>query len=144
MTIPVAAATPHTDAVLAAIRAIPMLAERGIKPATGGWQGNPGTSTFLRYAVVWPSPGVPDGNLAEPLEYLDYTAQINVYGATATQSEQAADAIRAALIGRRLTVAGRTTYRVQSDGGAPLIRDDGATPALYMAVVEIKVRSQPA
>ncbi|MFG1963090.1 hypothetical protein [Nonomuraea sp. NPDC049028] len=145
MTIPVAPARPHTDAVVAAVAAIPMLVDRARQPAGSGWQATPGSSTFKRYAVVYPSSGVPDGNEAEPLEYLDYTAQINVFGATETQAEDAADAVRAALIGRRLTVTGRSTYRVQTQPGQrQTFRDDSVPVPVYMAVVEILFRSQPA
>ncbi|MBN6054517.1 hypothetical protein JYK22_21425, partial [Nonomuraea sp. RK-328] len=144
MSIPIASAVPHTDAVVAAIAAIPMLVGRATKPAGAGWQGNPGTSTYVRYAVVYPSLGTPDGNEAGPLEYLDYSAQINVFGATEGQVEDAADDVRAALIGQRLAVSGRSTYRVQSPGGPPVVKDESVAPAVYMAVVEIEFRSQPA
>lgn len=144
MTIPIAPAVPHTDAVVAAIAAIPMLVDRAKQPAGSGWQGTPGGSTYKRYAVVYPSPGIPDGNEAEPLEYLDYEAQINVFGATETQAETAADDVRGALIGRRLAVAGRSTYRVQTPAGQrPIFRDDSVPAPVYMAVVEIAFRSQP-
>lgn len=144
MTIPIAPSTPHTDAVVAAVAAIPMLVGRATKPSNAGWQGNPGTSSYVRYAVVHPSLGTPDGNVAEPLEYLNYSAQINVFGATETQAETAADAVRAALIGRRLTVASRSTYRVQTPGGPTVSKDESVAPPVYMAVVEIAFRSQPA
>lgn len=144
MTIPVAPATPHTDAVVAAIAAIPMLVDRAKQPAASGWQGTPGTSSYVRYAVVYPSSGTPDGSVAEPLEYLDYAAQINVFGATESQAEHACDDVRAALIGRRLAVSGRSTYRVQTPPGDRLIfRDDSIPVPVYMAVVEITFRSQP-
>lgn len=142
--IPVASSTPHTDAVVAAIEAIPLLVGRGIKPAGGGWQGTPGVSSFVRFAVLFPFQGTADGSIAEPLEYLDYKAQINIYGASSTQVEDAADDVRAALIGRRLTVTGRSTYPVQNPGGPPIIRDDSLPVPVYMAVVEIAFRSQPA
>jgi hypothetical protein len=144
MTIPIALARPHTDAVVAAIAAIPMLVDRAKQPTGSGWQGTPGASTFKRYAVVYPSPGTPDGSVAEPLEYLDYRAQINVFGATETQAEDGSDEVRVALIGRRLSVAGRATYRVQTPPGERLVfRDDSLPAPIYMAVVEIEFRSQP-
>lgn len=142
MTIPIAPAAPHTDAVVAAIAPV-MLVGRSGKPSGGGWSGNPGTSTYVRYAVVYPSPGVPDGNEAEPLEYLNYSAQINVFGVSHAQAEAASDAVRAALIGQRLAVAGRSTYPVQTPGGPNIIRDDSVPPPIFMAVVEIAFRSQP-
>ena len=143
--IPVAPSMPHTDAVVAAIADIPMLVDRAKKPAGGGWQGSPGTTSFVRYAVVYPSPGFPDGNISEPYEYLNYQAQINIFGASPTQAGDGADDVRAALIGQRLTVAGRSTYRVQAPPGQrPMIRDDSVSTPVYMAVVEIEFISQPA
>lgn len=145
MTIEIAPATPHTDAVVAAIAAIPMLVGRAAMPDGAGWQGTPGQSDFQRYAVVYPFPGTPDGNAAEPLEYLDYQAQISLFGVTETQAERAADDVRAALIGRRLDVEGRSTYRVQTPpGGKPVTPDNSVFPPEFMAVVEIVFRSQPA
>ncbi|MFN2636907.1 MAG: hypothetical protein ABR585_07775 [Gemmatimonadaceae bacterium] len=144
MIIPIARITPHTDAVVSAIEAIPMPVERAAKPADGGWRGNPGTTDYVPYAVVYPSPGTPDGNEAEPLEYLNYSAQINIFGITETQVERAADDVRVALIGRRLAVVGRSTYPVQTPGGPPIRPDNSALPPVFMAVVEIAFRSQPA
>jgi hypothetical protein len=121
VTIPIAPAIPHTDAVVAAIAAVPILVGRGRKPDGAGWQGNPGTSSYVRYE-----------------------AQINVFGATDGQAEGGADDVRSALIGRRLAVTGRSTYPVQTPGGPPTRRDESVTPPTYMAVVEIAFRSQPA
>jgi hypothetical protein len=115
------------------------------QPAGSGWQGTPGSSSYVRYAVVYPSPGTPDGNAAEPYEYLDFEAQINVFGATATQAGDAADDVRQALIGRRLVVAGRSSYHADAPPGqTPLFRDDTVPVPVYMAVIEIVFRSQPA
>lgn len=144
MSAPVAASAPHTAAVLATLQTAGILAGHAVAPDGGGWQGEPGRSTYVPYAVVYPSPGVPDGNVSEPHEYLDYSAQINCWAATADQAERLADQVRAALVGRRLTVPGRSTYPVQQPpGSVPVARFDQPPPATYRAVVEITVRSQP-
>ena len=141
----IAASAPHTTAVLAALQEAGILAGHAVAPNGGGWQGEPGRSDYVPYAVVYPSPGVPDGNIAEPHEYLDYTAQINCWGLTASQVEKLADQVRAALVGRRLTVPGRTCYPVQQPpGSVPVARFDQPPPAEYRAVVEIAFRSQAA
>ncbi|RSN12809.1 hypothetical protein DMB42_11565 [Nonomuraea sp. WAC 01424] len=141
--IPVAPSTPHTDAVVAAIAAIPLLVDVAAKPAESGWQGTPGASPFKRYAVVYPFPGVPDGNAAEPYEYLTYKAQISLFGATAAQAGGAADDVSAALIGQRLSVPGRSTYPVKTPPGQrPLRRDDSLPVSVYQAIVEIEFTSQ--
>ncbi|GAA0403070.1 hypothetical protein GCM10009530_63820 [Microbispora corallina] len=138
-----APSTPHTDAVVAALQAAQIVVGRAEHPEGGGWQGEPYDSTYVPYAVLYPSPGVPDGSVAEPLEYLDYSAQINCWGATAGQAETCADQVRAALIGKRLTLPGRRCYRVQTPPGSPPIaRVDTPPPPEYRAVVEIAFRSQ--
>ncbi|MFI7630270.1 tail completion protein gp17 [Microbispora rosea] len=139
----IAASGPHTDAVLAALEAAEVLVGRSVSPPGGGWQGEPGHSDYVPYAVVYPSPGVPDGNIAEPLTYLDYSAQISCWGTTASQVEVVADQVRAALVGKRLTVPGRSTYPVQQPpGSVPVQRFDQPPPAVFRAVVEIAFRSQ--
>ncbi|OPG13625.1 hypothetical protein [Microbispora sp. GKU 823] len=141
----IAPSAPHTAAVLAALEEAGIVAGRAVKPDGGGWAGEPGHSDYVPYAVVYPSPGVPDGNIAEPLEYLDYSAQISCWGTTEEQVEMFADDVRAALIGRILSVPGRSCYRVQQPPGSPPVqRFDQPPPAEYRAVVEIAFRSQAA
>ncbi|MER7213213.1 hypothetical protein ABT340_39635 [Streptosporangium sp. NPDC000239] len=128
--------------MVAAITAAGVLVGRGVFPSGAGWSGNPGSSNYVPYAVVYPSPGVADGNTAEPLEYLDYSGQINCFGVTQDQAVQVADTVRGALIGRRLTVVGRSTYPVTSPGGPPVRPDNSVVPPVHMATVEIAFRSQ--
>ena len=143
-TVPIAATTPHTDAVVAALEEAHILVGRAVHPDGGGWQGNPGNSNYVPYSVVYPMSGSPDGNPAEPLAYLDYSAQISCWGHTATQAEAEADKVRAALIGKRLTVPGRRCYPVYPPPGSapPIRRNDSPPPVEYLAVVEIAFRSQ--
>ncbi|MBP2704400.1 hypothetical protein JOL79_11305 [Microbispora sp. RL4-1S] len=139
----VAPSAPHTAAVVAALEAAGVLVGRATAPEGGGWQGEPGHSPYVPYAVIYPSPGVPDGNVAEPVAYLDYTAQINCWGADADQAETCADQVRAPLIGKRLTVPGRSCYPVQQPPGSPpTARIDTPPPPEFRAVVEIAFRSQ--
>lgn len=141
--IQVAPSTPHTDAVISLLEAADLIVGRALHPEGGGWQGEPGRADYVPYDVVYPAPGTPDGNLAEPLEYLDYKAQITCWGATETQAEQEADRVRAAVVGQLLTVAGRSSYRIQQPPGSRHVRrDDSVSPPEWQAVVDIEVRTQ--
>jgi len=143
--IPAAPSRPHTDAVVAALEDAGILTGRGEHPSGGGWQGEPGRSTYIPYVVVYPFPGREDGNIAEPYEYLDYRAQISCWGATAVQTEMLADRVRAALIGKRLPVPGRSSYPVgQVPGSRPPTSRVDVPPPEYHAVVEITFRTKAA
>lgn len=139
-----AAAAPHTTALIELLESAGILAGRGEHPEGGGWQGEPGRSDYIPYVVVYPFPGSPDGNTAEPYEYLDYKAQVSCWGATAVHVEEFADRVRGALIGKRLTVPGRSSYPIGTPPGAgrPVARVDQVQPPEYHAVVEITARTQ--
>jgi hypothetical protein len=141
----VAAARPHTDAVVAVLAVAGLKVGRGGKPDDAGWQGQEGDSTHVPYAVVYPSPGSTDGGVAEPYEYLDYTVQINCVGATQDAAEAVADLCKAALVGRRLPVEGRSSYPgVLELDRRPASRDDTVLPSSHMSVLQISWRTQPA
>lgn len=143
--IPVAAARPHTDAVVAALEIAGLLVGRGQKPDDAGWQGPEGDSTHIPYAVVYPSPGSTDGNVAEPYEYLNYLVQINCVGATQDAAEAVADICKATLVGRRLAVEGRSSYPgVLELDRRPATRDDTVLPSAHLSVLQISWITQPA
>jgi hypothetical protein len=142
--IPVAPARPHSDAVVAAVAATGLLVGRGKQPPGSGWQGAPGASQFKGYAVLYPSTGVPDGNTAEPNEYLDYTFQMTCVAYTEEGAEIVADLVKGALVGVRLTVVGRSAYPVRVLADPLIRRDDAVSPALHYATPQFRFRSQPA
>lgn len=144
MTIAIAAAKPHTDAVVARLEAAGLLVGRGKQPDGSGWQGEEGTSVFRPYVVLFPFTGTPDGNEAESLEYLDYKLQASVIAATQDGAESAADIVKTTLVGQRLDVPGRASYRGQLLVDRPAARDDVLTPPLHYVVLQIGFRTQPA
>ena len=134
---------PHTAAFLTALQAAGLAVKVGVAPSGGGWQG--GRSSFVPYAVLFPMPGNTDGDLADPNTYLDYQAQVTVVGVTADQTEATMDKAKAALVGARLAVAGRSSYRVRLEpGGRPITRDDQVTPAEYYCSAIFSLRTGPA
>jgi hypothetical protein len=138
-------AGPHTTAVLAALVAAGVKADLGKVPDGASWQGTPGTSSFVGYAVIYPFPGSLDGDLCDPYEYLEYRFQATCVGATSTQAERVIDDVRATLVGRRLLVVGRSCYPVdQVPLDRPIVRDDAVAPPLHFGVIQLFFRSQPA
>ncbi|MFI7691785.1 hypothetical protein ACIBQ6_22140 [Nonomuraea sp. NPDC049655] len=141
----VAAAKPHTDAVLALLVAASVAVGRGKPPAGSGWQGTPGSSDFKPYAVMFPFPGQDEPTaLALPHHSLDFVFQLTCVGATQDQVETFMDKVRAALIGVTPSVSGRATfpvYRVPLD--RPVTRDDAATPPVHYGVAQFHFRSDP-
>lgn len=144
MTSPVAPSRPHTDAVVAALDAVDFLIGRGEQPEGSGWQGEPGQSEFKAYGVLFPSPGRPDGNTADPHEYLDYTVQVTIVAATQEGAEAGADIVKTTLVGLRLDIAGRSSYPGQLLLDRPVTRDDAVSPPLHYAVLQLGFRTQPA
>jgi hypothetical protein len=144
VTIPAAASRPHTDAVEAALEDAGMLVGRGEQPDGSGWQGEEGRSEFLPYIVLFPSPGTPDGNTAEPYEYLDYKVQATVVAATSEGAEAVTDIVKETLVGLRLHVQDRSSYPMQMLLDSPIRRDDAVTPPLHYAPLQFGARTQPA
>jgi hypothetical protein len=139
-----APAQPHTDAMAAALTNAGLLVGRGKKPDGGGWQGEPGQSEFRPYGVLYPGTGTTDGDLCDPHEYLDYSAQATVVAATQDGAEAAMDIAKTALVGRRLDVAGRSAWPVYIDTDRPATRDDTVAPPVHYAVAVFRFRSGPA
>lgn len=148
--IPVAAAAPHTDAVVALIEATAgvnaaqLKVGRGEQPAGSGWQGEPGASQFLPHVVLFPTPGTTDGPVAEPTEYLDYTVQATVTAATQAGVEAATDLVKTALVNAELDIPGRASYPGQLLVDRPATRDDTVAPPLHYSVLQLRWRTQPA
>lgn len=148
--IPVAAAAPHTDAVVAlieattAVNAAQLKVGRGGQPAGSGWQGEPDASTFINYVVLFPTPGTVDGPVAEPTEYLDYTVQATVVAASQQGVEVATDLVKTALVNVELDVSGRASYPGQLLVDRPATRDDTVAPPLHYSVLQLRWRTQPA
>lgn len=141
--LPAAPTRPHTDAVVAALEAAGLAVGRGVEPPGAGWQGEPGDSDFVPYAVLYPTPGMPDGDLADPNEYIDYSCQATCVAATQEGAEAVADIVKT-LVGQRLTVVGRQSYPVYLILDRPAYRDDTTRPVVHLAIVQLRFRTGPA
>ena len=149
MTAP-ARARPHTDAAVSAIEATvsaqasQVLVGRGVQPPSSGWQGEPGSSVHRPYVVVYPTPGVPDGSVADAVEYLDYQAQATCVAVTQDGAEAVADLVKVAWANALLPVAGRSSYPGQVLMDRPATRDDTISPPLHYTVLLVSWRTQRA
>lgn len=140
----VAAARPHTDAVVVLLEAADLLVGRGEAPDEGGWQGEEGASVFVPYVVLYPSPGSTDGPVTDPSEYLIYTVQGNCVAASQEGAEAVADLMKTALVDVPLTVQGRASYPGLLVLDRPASRDDTVAPPVHYAVLQVSWRTQPA
>ena len=114
-------------------------------PDNGGWQGDPGISTFVPYVDVHPSPGGPiDGTMAAPSAdaFPDY--QITSVGVSRAQAELVGDEVREAMFQGPLNVPGRAVIQLRLDmlGGA--VRDDTVQPAVFFVSDRYRLTTVPA
>ena len=98
-----------------------------------GWQGTPGRSTFIGYAVVYDLDETFDGSLGCPDTDTDFRWQVTCIGSTRPECASVRHAVNEALIGASLTIVGRSVPRIRSDGGAGIFRDQSVTPALFIS-----------
>jgi hypothetical protein len=144
MTTTPAPARPHTDAVYDALTNAGLFVGRGVKPDGSGWQGEPSATVYVPYVVLYPSPGMTDGDLCDVNEYLDYQVQATCVAATQEGAEAVADQVKTVLAGRRLAVTGRSLYPMQILSDRPATRDDQVAPPVHYAIVQFGCRSGPA
>jgi len=135
-----------TTAIINTLTAAGFTVGDGEAPESAGWQGAQGTSTYIPYVDVHPTPGgLTDGPLNDPNTdaWADY--QIISVGAVRRQAEVVGDAVRAAMLAAHLTVSGgRAVAYVRLDmlGGA--IRDDSVQPSVFYVSDRWRILTVPA
>jgi hypothetical protein len=128
-----AVTTAVLDTLATAAEAGAWLVGDAEKPAGGGWQGEPGTSVFVPYVVLWPIPGgYIDGSLGRPDSDAESLYQATSVGATRQQAETVGDRVRAALVGAQLTIPGRGLIRVRCEELGGATPDRSVEPAVFM------------
>lgn len=125
----------HTAALIATLEdATVVVAERdGSKKVKHGWQGSPGRSSFIGYAVVDDLDITFDGSLGCPDDDAEFRWQVTCVGSTRAECAAVVHAVNTAVIGASLTVVGRSVLRVRADGGFGIRRDESINPPLYIA-----------
>lgn len=138
-----------TDAILALARSTDIAVGDGVKERgaeAAGWQGVPGQSSFVGYAVLHSIEGGRTyGPIAEPNNDADQLYQVTGVGSTRQQAEQVADDLREALEGQYPQIAdAREVMLITVDflGGAR--RDDTVSPAVWITTDRFRVMTTPA
>lgn len=118
---PVPAATPHTAAVIALLQA-------ALPAAVTVHDGDVPDTPGQTYVAVYDDAGnLSATSLAAVTDYIAQTVQVTCVGTTPAQARMVLDAVRAALIDQRPTVAGRSCWRIAQQDGMPTVaRDDEA------------------
>lgn len=134
-------ALPHRNALLAALQP---LADRPTGPIVIGEGAAPAVlPAGGLYAVLYVSPGLRSpASLADDRTSLSLPFQVTSVAPSAERALWVADRV-AEVLAPRLTVDGRTTWRVVELGGPPVQRDDGVTPPLWYVPVQYRLMSIP-
>lgn len=134
-----------TDAIIYRLRSAGFTVGDGQKPDAVGWQGSPGTSTFVGYVNVHPTPGgATDGTLTEPEADALPDYQLISIGATRSQAEHIGDEVREAMFQGPLLVDGRQVAHLRLDMLGGVIRDDQVQPALFYVSDRYRLLTVPA
>lgn len=124
----------HDDAIVDLLEDAGIVVGDGTYPEDDyGWQGVPGQSNFVPYAIVYPLRQTFDGSLGCPDTDSELRWQITCVGRTREQCDWVLHRVDETLIGRSLTVSGRSIPRIRADGGAGVRRDDTVQPPVFIA-----------
>lgn len=134
---------PVTDSILAAVAAVGLLVGDAGKPASGGWQGVAGQSTFNGYLILYPFGGSVDGTIGNPVEDAEVRYHLNAVGATRQQCEQMLDTARTALLAATVAVSGRATSRLWLDQLGGVARDDDVQPPIWIGFDRYRLMTWP-
>lgn len=141
----------HAKEILAVLRAAGQAASPtwlvgdAVVPDGAGWQGTPGQSNYVGYALFSDiSGGMWDGSMADPEEDPTAVYQANCTGATPGQARNIADDVRQSV--RSLlhtTVDGRRVDSVRFDFASEnMMRDDDVQPSVFFCPVRFRVTTR--
>jgi len=136
-----------TTAIIARLEAAGLVVGDGEAPLSGaGWTGSPGTSTFVPYIDVHPTPGGDvDGTLADSNSDAAPDYHLISVGATRAQAEHIGDEAREAMLSGPLTLpAGRAAIHMRIDMLGGVIRDDTVQSAVFFVSDRWRVLTVPA
>lgn len=134
-----ASAEPHVRAVVDLLDA----ELSTLNPARHAYNGRrPDADTVC--AVVYGTSGQPSGTLGDRYADIQIDFQVTAVGTGAEQALAIADLARAALLGTRPVVAGRSVWPLWQTAAQPVLRDDTVNPPLYVATAQYAIKSNPA
>jgi hypothetical protein len=141
-----ATVSDHVQATVDHLNARGLLVGRGVQPSGSGWQGTPGQSAFVPYAIVWRIGAKDAVNLS--LDDASHTEGylllfVRCFGGTVAEAETKVDEVRAAMLDQSLQVPARRVVSVRLDNGQSTTRSDDREVGLYEAGDFYRVRSVP-
>lgn len=133
-----------TAALLECVELAGIACGDGRAPADGGWQGAPGQSDFVPYAVLHRL-GVErqtiDASVADSFDAPKGAYQVTCVGADQAQAEMVATACARALLGGELLIDDRDLVVVRHDGSAAVGVDEDTHPPLFFAAERFTVET---
>lgn len=121
-----------TQAIIDLLEGVGLLVGDGDKPASGGWQGAAGASTFEPYTVVYAvTGGYFEGTIGEPFVDARPDYILSSFGATQQQAQHGNDTVYATLTTSKPTVVGQVVELVIPDVDGGTVRDDDVQPPIF-------------
>lgn len=111
-----------------------------------GWQGTPGQSPFIGYAVLHSiTGGFIDGDLERPMDDGELIWQVNAIGGDQDQADLIADRIFEALCDELppLAIAGRAVTYVDVDVPHGAAREDPDQPSTWFSPARYRIATTP-
>lgn len=135
---------PTTNAVLVRLQATGLPVGDGRKPTNGGWQGNPGSSAFRTYLVLYPLDmrrDGPDASIGDRLTDPQLHYQITTVGLDRFAVETAVDLAADALFHHDtdFVIADRAVIAVTHESSAGVSRDEDVNPPLFFSVDRYRI-----
>lgn len=114
----------------------------GLGLSVGDAQAPSGSPPYVvPYAIAG---GGTSGTLGAPDDDAELVYQVTCVGTTREQAEWLENKVLTGLLGQgTITVTGRSTPRVDSDGFGGIFRDDTKSPPLFSAAPRFRVYSTP-
>lgn len=127
-----------TNAVLTRLEVTGLLIGDGRKPEDGGWQGAPGQSEFVAYAVLYSLNHLrqgPDASLEDRNSDPVYRYQTNSVGKDRRQAERTADLVAGTLLNREpLDIPNRQTVLLIHETSTGVIPDESLNPPVFVTI----------
>lgn len=123
----------HCQAVRAHLIARGVPTGYGERPEGAGWQGAPGQSEFVGYAVIWRIGSVETRNMLLDIAYTEArpTVQVTTVGATADQADDVHGLVQDAMLDNSLQIPGRDLEQVQVEVSITTTKDTDEKPPVF-------------
>lgn len=112
-----------------------VLCGRGDIPDGAGWQGAPGQSAFVPYAVVWRigSADQRSATIADGFDWIQPLLFVRTFGASAQQADQTMSTVRQATLGADIGLFGYETVRIWLENSQTTTKTEETEVPLYEA-----------